>query len=259
MEYILNQYDYDGQSEKSWVNPITNASLVLLKGSGELENVSKRVAIRYDSNFTQNHTYYCMCYIYNDSNIKEIKIKLKSSESENEQYITTININPRASKLIDFVFTPQDTIFDHIVFDVVFSSASGNVNYSFIPQITALELSEVLNLQSIDVLNAGPYRKIGVQSTPNVRMIINNEEIKIGRTGIYELKNPDVKIEFFGMVEKAQKWGEDDIDIIINKIKDNKNPYQNGIEIDETYNYLSQVNAERVFSSFTLDYIYEQE
>jgi len=42
---------------------------------------------------------------------------------------------------------------------------------------------------SIIITNNGYLTKIGVQGPPSLLMCINREQIRIGRTGIYELNN----------------------------------------------------------------------
>lgn len=44
--------------------------------------------------------------------------------------------------------------------------------------------------------------KIGVQGPPSLLMCINGQQIRIGRSGIYEINNPGISISFIGFVPK---------------------------------------------------------
>ena len=51
--------------------------------------------------------------------------------------------------------------------------------------------------------------KIGIQGPPGLLMCINQEGIRMGPSGIYEIKNSQIKINFFGVIlTNAQKLDE---------------------------------------------------
>ena len=287
MEYILNQYYYFGNEDKKWITPIDNVNIELTKN--DIFNIVQNITLKNNNNFENNSTYYGVCYIYNNTDSpKVINIKLKYNNDEQQyntdkiyQYITTITIPKNKWQLIDFTFTPQDQGCSSIVFEVDFTKMQQNdyAQFSYIPIIIPLELSIINNLREKDnekekihdsndeKLITGPYRKIGVQSKPGFRMIINNEEIMVGRTGVYELKNPDIQIQSFGVIQMAQFWEEDkDIENIKQEIETgfSENQYfiienDNVVINNDKYNYISKVKKERLFNGFTLDYIYEKE
>ena len=51
----------------------------------------------------------------------------------------------------------------------------------------------------IDTNGTGQIKQIGIQSAPGFQMCIDGEQIRIGRSGLYEIKN-GVIIKFIGFV-----------------------------------------------------------
>ena len=321
MKYSLGQYDYNGEVVSSWMTSLPKddieSTLIYIERnpSDDISNniityneSFKDVALRLiTSTFDLDSTYYCSCAIrkiktINEEPVTTYKIRLASSENnlikqnEVQQYIQNINIKNNNSQneweIIDFIFTPQSEIFNTILFQM--SRNANEYAQDTIPQIIFLECSKINNLKRVatSAINTSPpiknfsYLKIGVQSTPGLRMIINHEEIYVGRTGVYELKNPDIKIESIGMVNQANSWKDIKTDILIDikKIietlnnfilsvsesdfnKDKKTSYliikNNGEmiinnDINNEYCYYKRTQNNRNFHRFTLDYIYEE-
>ena len=46
--------------------------------------------------------------------------------------------------------------------------------------------------------------KIGVQGPPSLLMCINGEQIRIGKTGIFEINEDNVSISFVGFIPKIK-------------------------------------------------------
>lgn len=102
----------------------------------------------------------------------------------------------------EFVFTPNST-FNQVIFelqrlDIDFTGVSRVLN------IEVINFSRVNNIIS-DYL-ASKYsglsslKKIGIQSNPGLLFTINGEEIRVGRSGIYELYHKDIDITYLGFV-----------------------------------------------------------
>lgn len=269
-------------------------------------------------NFSINTTYYVRCMIERDDQIKdiitdsitpspkaqEIYIKLVALEGNyNEkvvieeeeyapQYIKTIdvgNITPdyKGSRwqYVDFTFTPKNGNFNAVLFQL--SRESADYYIERIPRVVLLEMSKSIDIiSSMGSLmsNGKPLLKIGVQSAPGARMIINNEEIYIGRTGVYELKNKNIKIENFSLINPGNDY--ENLELIIDNLNTTKDrdklstdPPDNSyfkiqdnlkktIGINNTepepnvvnfYKLYKEVSTDRKFNSFTLDYIYNKD
>lgn len=64
------------------------------------------------------------------------------------------------------------------------------------------------------ILGITELKKIGVQGPPGLLMCINGEEIRIGRSGIYEINN-GVVVTFIGFIVKQSSQTDDNLDYFI--------------------------------------------
>ena len=129
---------------------------------------------------------------------------------------------------VEFVFTAAAD-FDAIVFEL--ARVAGGVTE---PVIVYQELSSIGNILGRDIAV-----KMGIQSKPGLLMCINGQEIRIGRSGIYELRNGVVKGTQFSVISPAEEES-----------------YPNVI-VKSTC--LFDSNKYRSITPFTLDYVYEVE
>ena len=138
-------------------------------------------------------------------------IDSKSASSTRKQFIKTISVEgtgdiaPDGWVDFEIVFNPLVTdTFNTLLFSLSrnISDYSGN-GFRF-PMIVYQEFSIIGNLiTNVFSVPVNSLLKIGVQSRPGLVMCINGEEIHVGRTGIYEVKNGVVKVSFFGVVSGA--------------------------------------------------------
>lgn len=272
MEYVLKQFYFDGKTLKNWMIPITtDVKTIKIKNDYYTDiglQMNKTIVKNNISitGFDVNSSYYCACYVYGKNNI-QVKLTTTIEPVKGEDYyeplaenqnIATIHTeNSDEWHLVDFVFTPQDIGFNTIYCEY---KSRDKDTLNFIPKIVFLELSEIQNLKNSEIDNH-LYRKIGVQSRPGLRMLINSEEIRVGRTGIYELKNSDIKIESLGMIQMAQEWkpSTETENLKIEDIKTQLQELTDDYINDKKFNYIEMVIPNREFYSFVLDYIYEIE
>ena len=183
--------------------------------------------------------------------LKTIEIE-KVPEEDDEQGIID---NPDFYYVdVECVFTPLEP-FDGILFemyrnqsDLSYTTEIGGqtVVTGRIPVIGYIELSEIQNqIRNAlgEVENVDSFSKIGVQSRPGLMMCINGEEIHVSRSGIFELRDGIIKINFFSVVG-AKQFKNDSRLIAWMKTSDN---------IDTSF-----LNDEKnsPISRFTLDYLY---
>lgn len=175
-----------------------------------------------------------------------------------EQYIKTITI--QAGNIhdwvdIEFTFTPMAT-FDCILFELKRDIIDYKEETRF-PIIAYEELSQIENLITKKIKASGVnLLKIGVQSHPGLMMCINGEEIRIPRTGIYELKNGIIVVSFFSVLAAAKEETtilEDWISDVNNRIDEGESPENIGS------NCFFATTKNRTIDSFTLDYMYMEE
>lgn len=162
--------------------------------------------------FSANKTYYFHGKVKRmaDSNqvfyikLKNLPTVTSTGDVELTQYIKTIVVgqgNARDWVDVEFIFTPLSD-FPALVFELQREARDYNKE-ARCPIIAYLEISEVINYKT--AAGATPLCKIGVQSHPGLLMCINGEEIRIGRTGIYELKDGVIRTTFFSVVHSAEE------------------------------------------------------
>lgn len=269
MEYILGQYNHKKEDlNDEWITSIIdtnepNYSIVKINTVNSWQrNASHNiydVGLRMKSGFELGKTYYCHCKIKTAAEDINQRITLKlineqeynQANNENieqhEQYIKTIIIEGTEDGQewvdVDFIFTPQGGQLDTILF-YFNRTTSDYINEKQIA-VAFLELSQINNIFTNKLM-----LKIGVQSRPGLRMAINREEIYVGRTGVYELKNKEIKINFISMI--AQK----EYDLTNEKLNENLTQ-DSGLLYGDYLKDPKYQSNQRVFESFTIDYIYE--
>lgn len=126
------------------------------------------------------------------------------------------------STTFDIVFTPNST-YNLIVFVLARTTEDYNViensQHGRIMDITVNENNIYLMTNIIDTL-ASTYGlteliRIGVQGPTGLMMSINGEQIKVGKTGIYELNDINIKITYLGFALKENALNVDGYDNFI--------------------------------------------
>lgn len=121
--------------------------------------------------------------------------------------------------------TTQD-VSDYVVCDFIFKPlTNGFKKIAFILQRTSYDLQSYetgivgrkidIFIEELDKINDAPLssgtcKKIGVQSKPGLIMCINGEEVRVGRTGIYEFNNDLISIDKFAIIEPYHDARDDD-------------------------------------------------
>ena len=120
------------------------------------------------------------------------------------------------------MFTPNST-YNLIVFVLARTTEDYNViensQHGRIMDITVNENNIYLMTNIIDTL-ASTYGlteliRIGIQGPTGLMMSINGEQIKIGKTGIYELNDVNIKITYLGFALKENVLNVDGYDNFI--------------------------------------------
>ena len=157
---------------------------------------------------------------------------------------------------IDFIFSPMLNNFNTILFDVT-RTIDDILDGDITIEIQGFEISAVNNaISTISTTtnNISTFVKMGVQSRPGFRMCINQEEIFVGKSGIYEIKNGQIQVNFFSLIEPIVNY----IDINTISTKTNENGGYNEINLSLPLDNSTSpptLFGERNFSYFTLDYI----
>lgn len=246
-------------SEDSGISTInrTEKCIKLMGGSGT-------------NSFDSTTIYYLHAKIKRLNSNMTIYVKLANTANKNSptQYLRTINIKGgNTSEWYDFeiIFKPIAN-FDCVVFQLQRTNedytADGYRNLVILYE----ELSKVQNFKAN--LTENNIIKLGVQSRPGLLMCINGQEIHVGRSGIYEIRNGIVYVDFFSIIKAAE---EEEGEI--------KGLYRKGNNLEELLKKLASGDKEldapvddsedtdsdcifnhpkkRTINTFTIDYMYE--
>ena len=198
-------------------------------------------------------------------------VKYDDTDGENSktQYLKTITVQGgNETEWVDFelIFSPLIQ-FDCLLFQLQRTIEDYREGTRY-PVIVYEELSKINNMITSKIKQGIGLIKIGVQSHPGLMMCINGEEIHVGRTGTYEVRNGIITVEFFSVVEAAIEDYNGNSPLIL--------PDGTRATIEQYLNYLANLapvetatttNSKCIFrnsklrsiDAFTLDYMYEEE
>ena len=163
-----------------------------------------------ESDGVRTKNYYIRFKVYKKANPQTIKIKLVNTNktSDNIQVLKSIVVEGgRESDYSSYeiVISPNNT-YNRILFELQreledYNTINEYGTYGRICNIYIDRLDEVYNVINYlnPLINKSSLLQIGVQSAPGLLMCINGEEIKVGRSGLYEILN-GYKISFIGFI-----------------------------------------------------------
>lgn len=164
-------------------------------------------------NNTENST------MENEAATQIITIRLVNSSNkdtsediaENIQTLTTIKVAPGTGYVTyDLVIAPNGTynqiqfILNRVLYDYNNYNQKTDGYYGreieILTEDSELILNEIVNVVDfLDIDEKGQLKQIGVQGPPGLQMCIDGEQIRIGRSGIYEINN-GVMVNFIGFI-----------------------------------------------------------
>lgn len=162
--------------------------------------------------------------------IQEFSIKLQSDEVtvDNIQNIRSFVVKQGLeTTTFELIFTPNSN-YNQIVFELKrmaldFYTDNGDGTSGRIMKIKILQFDRVINVISSYLAKNFPgmtsLKKIGIQGPPGLLFCIDGEEIRIGRSGIYELYNEDITISNMGFIIKDSLFTQDGKDFFIMDFK----------------------------------------
>ena len=267
MAYVLGQYN------KNTNTPNDGFMSLIKNGTADRRPVVSDIGETTGSPFDDecckglvlepSKKYYLHCKIKKDISgpmVFSVKLVKFEPDTENlEQYIKTITVYPGDNddpwQDFELVFVPLST-FDTILFELKRIAEDYRVETRY-PVIAYIELSEINDaINGVIGLGNKELIKIGVQSRPGLMMCINGEEIRTARSGIYELKNGDIVVKFFSVVNGATE-DNNDVKTFMETVNQE---YAEGIIPHKDIHSNCFFNSEktRVIDSFTLDYVYKE-
>lgn len=152
---------------------------------------------------TSSKKYYYLNFSIAQISSKDQTVKVylnkTASNTDPTQQIKTCKI-PRGSGLVSFeiIFAPNSEYNQ-----IIFALQRDSEDYLSTPareiDLTVNSYQEIYNVLS--TIGVDSIKKIGVQGPPGLLMCINGEEIRVGRSGIYEMVE-DVDVTFIGFIIK---------------------------------------------------------
>ena len=154
--------------------------------------------------------YYIRFRIYKKANPQTIRIKLinTNKQTDNIQNLRTIVVDAgRETEYNTYeIVIPPNNNYNQIKFELQreledYNKKNSDGTHGRICKIEVIRLDEIYNV--IDylttIINKSALLQIGVQSAPGLLMCINGEEIRVGRSGLYEILN-GYKVTFIGFI-----------------------------------------------------------
>lgn len=268
MGYIFNQYNHRESEDIGFMTLVRDGIAKRRNSLSDSESIDTggmnfvEECVHIPSGINKDISYYFHGKIKRMSTTQTFDIKLVNFTNldGDEQYIKTIDIrkgNEDEWVTVEFIFTPAVN-FDTIVFELRRIREDYSEIQQRFPIIIYEELSIINNF--LPNLKGRPIEllKLGVQSHPGLMMCINSEQIYVGKTGIYELRNGVIKATMFSVVNPAKEdaaaaGGRDIKELQENLAGMGANP-QNTTSI-----CIFNSPKTRMIDAFTLDYMYESE
>ena len=195
------------QYQKNLKNKYMGTSIQITNSGFKLEKGILKKDVSYYFSFTTSG---------GTSSEKIFRVKLLG---DGKEMVVKEILLPRPNTVYELIFTPNDDIYDYIVMERILTSdisASALNNpillkenshypsYKDGEESTYTTLKELVNI--IPSYLQGQYdnlqylKKMGLQGPPGLLFAMNGEEIRIGKSGIYEVDN--LAIENLGFVIK---------------------------------------------------------
>lgn len=147
-----------------------------------------------------------------------LKLKNTAETEDNEQLIDEFVV-PRGTSTTYFqaVFTPNTT-YNQILWELQrtvldYQTDHGRLMNVEIKSFTRL-IDVITTLKSI-YPNMTYLTKIGIQGPPSMLMCINGEQIRIGKSGVYEINNDIIKITSISFIPKQSILSSNETDYFI--------------------------------------------
>lgn len=162
--------------------------------------------------------------------VQEFSIRLQSDEVtvDNIQNIRSFVVKQGVgTTTFELIFTPNSN-YNQIVFELKrlaldFYTDNGDGASGRIMKIKILQFDRVINVISSYLAKNYPgmtsLKKIGIQAPPGLLFCIDGEEIRVGRSGVYELYNEDINISYIGFIIKDSLFTQDGKDFFIMDFK----------------------------------------
>lgn len=283
MSYIIGQYNHNSASadDASFIDPIKTGTVKRRDNSGDMGVTGSTLdpfsdECITDLNLVSSEYYYFRGQIKRMTDPQTFTIKLVNYEAsaadESEQFVKQITVRGGDREewvSVEFIFHPVIQ-FDTILFQLQ-RTIEDYRKFARYPKIAYQQLGAINSIIDSKVGVDVSLLKIGVQSRPGLTLCVNGEEIHTSRSGIFEVKNGVLPVNFFSVVNPAIESNTDVTDSTsVEGWKADINEQIEEIETDPTLTTEQKeakykaINSKCFFGTskiykidaFTLDYMY---
>jgi hypothetical protein len=207
---------------------------------------------------TSSQKFYIYLVNYDDQGSSDVKT----------QYLKTIEVQGgSADDWVDFemIFSPLLT-FDCLLFQLQRTIDDYRTNTRY-PRICYEELSLINNAITTKIKAGVALTKMGIQSHPGLMLCINGEEIHVGRSGAYEIRNGIITVDSFSAISAAQEDYNGTNPLTVNSKRATLEQYLSSIANETEITSSDATNSKCIFGNsklrgmdaFTLDYMYKED
>ena len=226
MSYRIGQFRRDMLSSSRYLNNISYELVPMtIDTDSSLGTAFTDFALRLSTGLQYNNSYYIRLGFRRLETQQTVIVSLRNQSQTNTNSQTLENFKiPAADNsinqtvIVELAFSPnaaydlvmltlQRTAYDYTVQNEY--GTSGRVLDIDSDEIVMAEVYNVLNTLGVNTLN-----KVGIQGPPGLLMCINGQDIRVGPSGIYEIKN-DYKITSIGFVVRESDQTPDGRDYFI--------------------------------------------
>ena len=255
MAYIVGQYNKNSSTNS--MTTLKGGSVARLSSLEENGTGFEEECFQYDNLFQKDQVYYFHGSVKRTFNKQSFEVILINDDDfEETQSVKSFEVKQGNSGWIDieFIFKPVKN-FNRLAFVLQRTKRDyygGEIRY---PVIIYQELSRVENLVPA-ITGGASILKLGAQAEPGFITVINGEEIRLGKTGMYEVRNGLIEINFFSAVAPANSFiSIEDKQQEIDSVYGNTDLSQRSLSL----NLIDYANGnDRDLTDFTLDYVYDE-
>ena len=219
MAYNIGQFRYSSNASFSTALSMTLDYQISEDTVGRGLDFKNPYGILQGDNILNNQNcYYLKFGVKKLPSVQNFYLKLRNSTEteDNEQLIDEFKVDAlKAGEEDGIVYfetiISPNSVYNQIVWELRripmdYSSPNSDGTQGRVMTVTGdFTYTRLIDLlaSSIIMTNNGYLTKIGVQGPPSLLMCINREQIRIGRTGIYELNNQNIRITSISFVPKS--------------------------------------------------------
>lgn len=215
----------------SYSSSLTYRQDFIINETGIIDFYDPCLYLNSSNSVSSTYSYYLKFEVKQlPDSVQTFSLKLKSDEVtvDSEQSIRTFSVKQGVETTIfELVFNPNSS-YNQVIFELRrlaldFYIDNGDNTSGRKMDIKILQFERLTNViddylvKKFDGLKK--LKKIGIQGPPGLLFCIDGEEMRIGRSGIYELYNEDLEISYIGFIIKDSLFTQDGKDFFIMDFK----------------------------------------